>query len=314
MYTPRFLLSTWIAPFALLLLTAATTRAEDGAVKGKVTVDGKPLTAGRIFFHLDNDQFVGAKVKNGEFTLDRVPAGTHRITVEGDGVPAVYGAEDKTPLRADVKAGDNNHDIELRAPGGAEPKLAGGLQADAAKPEDARLKDLLKEKVATLKEIAAQVETTVQSGRAPVEELYQARRAVLQAQLDLSETDKEQIAILEEAVALARKQEEQVSQRAKSGRVPPGDVLRARVNRLEAEIALERAKSPKQAPPGDVKKRAAQAGSDVAMWLERVAWAERMARKGYLTERQVRADKAKLKKAQAERDEAERELKRLPPS
>jgi hypothetical protein len=128
MYTPRFLLSAWIAPFAFLLLTAASTRAEDGAVKGTVTVNGKPLAAGRVFFHLDNDQFVGAKVKNGEFAVDRVPAGDCRVTIEGGGVPAVYAAEDKTPLKTAIQAGANNLDLQLRAGRAAGPKPAAGRE------------------------------------------------------------------------------------------------------------------------------------------------------------------------------------------
>jgi hypothetical protein len=45
----------------------ATASGEDAAtVKGTVTVRGKPLATGRIFFYLGNDQFVGAKIKDGK--------------------------------------------------------------------------------------------------------------------------------------------------------------------------------------------------------------------------------------------------------
>src|SRR5258708_2021565 len=73
-----------IAACVALLLAASPASAADGKIEGIITVKGKPLSAGRVFFPLDNGQFVGAKVKDGKYAVDRVPTGTRKITVEGE--------------------------------------------------------------------------------------------------------------------------------------------------------------------------------------------------------------------------------------
>ena len=85
--------------------SAPAADAGDGQVSGLVTVDGAPLAAGRVIFHLDGGQFVGSAVKDGKYAVDRVPAGARRVTIEGAGVPPKYTGTDTTPLTADVKAG-----------------------------------------------------------------------------------------------------------------------------------------------------------------------------------------------------------------
>jgi hypothetical protein len=92
----------------------AQAPAKDGKVSGTVVIDGAPLAAGRIFYHLANGQFVGAKVKDGKYTVDRVPVGKRAISVEGAGVPAKYSSEDTSGLVLEVKAGSSTHDISLR--------------------------------------------------------------------------------------------------------------------------------------------------------------------------------------------------------
>jgi hypothetical protein len=52
--------------------------------------------------------------------------------------------------------------------------------------------------------------------------------------------------------------------------------------------------------------------SDVELLKERVAWAERMGRKGYMTERQVNAERIQLKEAENALEEAREQLKALP--
>jgi hypothetical protein len=114
MLSTRSFLGAVAVTFSLILLSGGRVSAADGTIKGNITVNGKPLAAGKITFHLDNDQFVGAKVKNGSYTVDRVPVGTHRITVEGEGVPARYSSEDTTGLMAEVKEGANQFDVALQ--------------------------------------------------------------------------------------------------------------------------------------------------------------------------------------------------------
>ena len=90
--------------------------AADSKVTGKVwlVVAGKPLASGRIFFHLNNGQFVGSKVKDGDYSIDRVPVGTHKVTVEGQGVPEKYAAEDTSGLTVEVTEGTFTFDVILQ--------------------------------------------------------------------------------------------------------------------------------------------------------------------------------------------------------
>src|SRR5689334_23333670 len=97
-------------PSALLLVSVirlcagARAAADDGTatVRGTVTVDGKPLDSGRIFFFIGDDQFVGAKVKDGQYMVDRVPVGRHTVTVEGKGVSDRYSSQDRSALTVAV--------------------------------------------------------------------------------------------------------------------------------------------------------------------------------------------------------------------
>jgi hypothetical protein len=106
----------WAALGAVLLTSNPAAADEATAtVKGVVTLQGKPVPKGRIIFHLANDQFVGAKLnKDGQYTVDRVPVGQHKVTVEGEGVPAQYGTDEKTPLRVEINKGNNTIDVQLK--------------------------------------------------------------------------------------------------------------------------------------------------------------------------------------------------------
>jgi outer membrane protein TolC len=66
---------------------------------------------------------------------------------------------------------------------------------------------------------------------------------LLNAQLEQCESDKERIKVLEEMVALAKESEKNAVQRYQTGAAPQSDALMATAARLDAEIALERAKS-----------------------------------------------------------------------
>jgi hypothetical protein len=84
-------------------------------IRGLVIINGKPL-AGRILFHLDKGQFVGAKLdEEGRFTIDRVPLGEQHVTVEGKGVPEKYASEKSSGLSVKVVEGENSFVFELRS-------------------------------------------------------------------------------------------------------------------------------------------------------------------------------------------------------
>jgi hypothetical protein len=96
----------------LLFSPTAAADEESATVNGTVTLKGKPLERGKIIFYLDGDQFVGAKIKDG-YTVGKVPPGTRRVTVDGEGVPVKYGTDDTTPLLAEIKKGGNTIHIVL---------------------------------------------------------------------------------------------------------------------------------------------------------------------------------------------------------
>ena len=88
--------------------------AGDAKLDGKIVVDNKPLPAGKVTFHAATGQFVGCLVqKDGSYTIDRVPAGTYKITIEGKGVPPRYSLPETTALTLEVKDGKHTHDIVL---------------------------------------------------------------------------------------------------------------------------------------------------------------------------------------------------------
>ena len=67
-----------------------------------VSLDGKPLTSGRIFFHLPKDQFTGGKIKSGKCYLDCVPVGIHKVTIESKGLPRRYSSFEQSPLVVEI--------------------------------------------------------------------------------------------------------------------------------------------------------------------------------------------------------------------
>lgn len=117
MVTTRYGIGCVVLTLVASLAAGPNAALSDEAVtvKGTVTLDGKPLPGGRIIFHLGADQFVGAKIKDGAFKLDRAPAGTHKVTVESPGLPARYTSEEQSALRVEVKKGANELTFYLKS-------------------------------------------------------------------------------------------------------------------------------------------------------------------------------------------------------
>jgi hypothetical protein len=102
----------------MVLLSGARVSAADeelGTVEGTVTLNGKPLTDTTITFHLMDDQFVGAKVKDGKYRVDRVPAGTVKVSIQSKkiAIPAKYASEETTPLSVEIKKGKGMVNFDL---------------------------------------------------------------------------------------------------------------------------------------------------------------------------------------------------------
>jgi hypothetical protein len=99
---------------AILSVTPASAAGkEKGSVQGKIIVAGKPLAAGKVWFHPPKGKPVGATVKNGAYSAVKVPLGGLKVTVEGKAVPKRYSSPDTTPLRTLVKEGANTIDLAL---------------------------------------------------------------------------------------------------------------------------------------------------------------------------------------------------------
>jgi hypothetical protein len=81
-----------------------------------------------------------------------------------------------------------------------------------------------------------------------------------------------------------------------------------------AHYIFKRPKDLAQKQLAEVRRRVAAAEADVEAWKDRVAWSERMVRKGYLTEKHVEAERTQLKKAEAVLDVERRALQNLPPA
>ena len=130
--------------------------------------------------------------------------------------------------------------------------LAGPGTLDAAPPagrqdekKETKLRELLKERLATLRALAEMMNQASRQGELSAEKVYRAAQMVHQAELDLCDNDKERIAVLEKIVKAAKDYEDRTAEHAKAQVVPQSAILKAKVGRLEAEIALERAKAGK---------------------------------------------------------------------
>ena len=114
--TPNYRLLVLVLAVLATLASGSHALAADevATVSGAVTFDGKIPSDGRIFFHQEDGQFVGAKIdKNGKFKVNRVLVGTHKVTIEFKGVPPKYSSEEVTPLQVSVMKTANQFDFEL---------------------------------------------------------------------------------------------------------------------------------------------------------------------------------------------------------
>ncbi|QDV39309.1 hypothetical protein [Tautonia plasticadhaerens] len=99
-------------------------------VAGIVTFGGEPLATGRVIFHLDDGEFVGSKVRDGKYSVSRVPAGQWRITIEGESIPPRYSSEDRSGLVAAIREGSNTIDLDLAGQSRPHPSTAGDHPLD----------------------------------------------------------------------------------------------------------------------------------------------------------------------------------------
>ncbi|MBW3599591.1 MAG: efflux RND transporter periplasmic adaptor subunit [Planctomycetes bacterium] len=115
-------------------------------------------------------------------------------------------------------------------------------------PQTEKLEALLKERLDVLRQVATEATKAYREGTIPFEQVAQAHQRLFEAQLEMSDSAEERRAILEKMVGLAKDHEKLVEQLYKAGKATTVEVLAAKANRLEAEIALERAVNQEGAP------------------------------------------------------------------
>ena len=91
-----------------MILNHGSASAADNEVAtlgGKVVYNGQPLTDATITFHLKDDQFVGGKIKDGRFLVERVPFGTVKVTIDSKKVtlPAKFVSPETSELSVEIK-------------------------------------------------------------------------------------------------------------------------------------------------------------------------------------------------------------------
>jgi hypothetical protein len=119
----------------------------------------------------------------------------------------------------------------------------GASAAPAKGGKDARLNALLQERLTALREAANFTTKAYETGVETLANVMAANQAVHSAELDLCGTDKERIALLEKMISEAKNYETLAAQQVGRGIDFASSVPKAKVNRLEVEIALERLKN-----------------------------------------------------------------------
>lgn len=122
-----------IVSVTLLSLLTKTALAADGSVAGAITVNGQPLATGTISFYDNPNQVFKATITNGRFSIDRVPTGKYRVTIEGNGIEARFSDTTKTTLQVQLLGGNStfNFDLNTRVtPTKAKAEIKGKLAAD----------------------------------------------------------------------------------------------------------------------------------------------------------------------------------------
>jgi hypothetical protein len=124
----------------------------------------------------------------------------------------------------------------------AQPRAPAGTSS-------ARLRALLDEKVKLLKEIEQGVRAMRADGTAGPVEVQRAVIAVIRADLERNHTKAERIALRQKWVEAAKELEQAAESAVRQG-MSRSDLFQARIDRIEAEIGLERERlSPESKPP-----------------------------------------------------------------
>jgi len=131
----------------------------------------------------------------------------------------------------------------LRAPSSGAIEPAKPKAKDTAAPGGETLKSLLKERLATARTLVDLTSREYKNGGVAFLKVHQAMMVLHRAELDVCESDRERIAVHERMVATAKELEKTVEELARASEAAQSDLLQAKLSRLEAQIALERART-----------------------------------------------------------------------
>ena len=120
--------------------------------------------------------------------------------------------------------------------------LRGALPVQAEQQPDGKLKQQLEELLVTLRSLATMTEHAYKQGNVSAEEMYQSQQKVLRAELDVAENQKDRVSIHERLAKMAADRETMFATLVKRSSASMADAINAKVERIEAEIALERAR------------------------------------------------------------------------
>ena len=114
------------------------------------------------------------------------------------------------------------------------------LPLAAADSKVSNLKGLFEERRAILQAIASQIAEDYRAGHASFAQVHEASQAVHKAELDQCDSDKERSDVLKKMLELAKANELHADTAYKAAKTPISTALKAKVDRLEVEITLER--------------------------------------------------------------------------
>jgi RNA polymerase sigma factor (sigma-70 family) len=123
-----------------------------------------------------------------------------------------------------------------------------GQRLEGRPRDNTKLQSLLKERVEILRKNVERMKRLHERNVVGLEAVWEANLRLCKAELDLCETTKDRITVLEKTAKVCKEMEDQLSQLQKQRAASQDVVDEATLKRLEAEIVLEREKA-KLAPP-----------------------------------------------------------------
>lgn len=144
-----------IGALAVLLGAVNGCGGGKGTVSGKVTLDGKPLPAGKIGFVPSKGVGASGEIKDGQYSVSGVPAGDMKVTVETKSIKSKID-ELSSAVRLSVRSSQPPPGVKM--PEGAKKAL------EEERKRDEEMKQELKELRAAYRQIPEKYSKADSSG------------------------------------------------------------------------------------------------------------------------------------------------------